>query len=95
MAVNPLSLGWRVLVPTAATLEGGIWDLGITWGVEKLLRVDPRLRMGSPQGRITLCKNIPRLRVATGWEGEGKTGGTHGEGRHLMLVFWPCLLYHE
>lgn len=26
--VNPLSLGWRLLYPTTATLEGGIWDFG-------------------------------------------------------------------
>lgn len=26
--VKPLSLGWRVLHPTAATLKGGIWGFG-------------------------------------------------------------------
>lgn len=74
MAMNPLFLGWRVLVPTAATLEGGVWDLDITWGVEKPLQMDPRPQTGSMQSRITLCKSILRLRVAMGWE-EGKTGG--------------------
>lgn len=74
MAMNPLFLGWRVLAPTAATLEGGVWDLDITWGVEKPLQMDPRPQTGSVQSRITLCKSILRLRVAVGWE-EGKTGG--------------------
>lgn len=72
--MNPLFLGWRVLVPTAATLEGGVWDLDITWGVEKPLQMDPR-----PQSRITLCKSI--LRLGSNGLGRRENGGTHME-RH-------------
>lgn len=87
MAVNPLSSGWRVLVPSAATLEGGIWDLGITRGGGKAL-----VGGSVPADGVPVGLNHPLQEHPEPWGSTARAGNEKGkQGEHMEKDGKPWL----